>query len=402
MSLEQEIKDKGRELGFDAVGITDASPIGREHVEHLREWLRRGYAGPMDYMSRNLEERIDPAQLRKGARSAIVVALNYKIPDAASPRDSARAAGSDSESQISNLKSRIDFASDPAPAVGWAPPTASIASNRGVGTPRPESQISNLKSEIAPAKPPSAIMPLRGAQQRGTLDPQSAIGKVAAYAQYEDYHAFIKSLLRELASFVSVRAGRPDRYKICVDSAPLAEKALAVRAGLGFIARNHLLIHPHLGPQVLLGELLTTVPLQADEPNVATCQCCGLCMNACPTGALREDGFLDARRCISCLTQYPSAASPAPDTHGWLFGCDECLLACPFHQQAPPRANREFKFRPDRATLTLQEVLALDAGTFDAKFGDCPIDRLGLAPLQQTARSCLHARRVTGSESAGS
>jgi epoxyqueuosine reductase QueG len=72
MSLEQEIKEKGRELGFDAVGITDASPIGREHVEHLQEWLRRGCAGRMDYMHRNLEKRVDPAQLRKDAKSVIV------------------------------------------------------------------------------------------------------------------------------------------------------------------------------------------------------------------------------------------------------------------------------------------------------------------------------------------
>jgi len=343
MSLEQEIKDKGRELGFDAAGITDASPIAREQVEHLQEWLRRGYAGPMDYMSRNLEKRIDPAQLRKGARSVIIVALNYKIADSASPRDPASATAPGPESQISNLKSQID-------------PAAS----------GPQSTIRN---------------------------PQSEIGGIAAYAQYEDYHPFIKSLLRELASFISVRAGRADRYKICVDSAPLAEKALAVRAGLGFIGRNHLLIHPQLGPQLLLGELLTTLPLQPDEPNAATCQGCDRCMKACPTGALREDGFLDARRCISCLTQYPSQAGPASDTHGWLFGCDECLLACPFHQQAPPCTNRQFKSHPDRATLPLQELLTLDAGTFDARFADSPIRRLGLAPLQQTARASLHARR---------
>jgi len=361
MSLEQEIKDKGRELGFDAVGITDASPIGREHVEQLQEWLRRGYAGPMDYMSRNLDKRIDPAQLRKGARSVIVVALNYKIADSsranagAAPRDESSCAGksqiSNSKSDISNLKSEIG-------------PAAKLAASS------PGFEISDLKSEIDPA------------------------GRVAAYARYEDYHPFIKSLLRELASFVSVRAGRPDRYKICVDSAPLAEKALAVRAGLGFIGRSHLLIHPHLGPQLLLGELLTTFPLQPDEPNVATCKGCDRCMKACPTGALRQDGFLDASRCISCLTQYPSPAGPAPDTHGWLFGCDECLLACPFHQQAPPRANRRFRFHPDRATLTLQEVLALDAGTFNARFADSPIHRLGLAPLQQTARTCLQSRKA--------
>ncbi len=353
MTLEQEIKDKGRELGFEAVGITDASPIGREHVEHLQEWLRRGCAGRMDYMHRNLDKRIDPSQLRKGAKSVIVVALNYKIADCglrradyASQRDSAGGAAaaapaSGRQSEISNLKFEI------APACG------------------PQSQIQNLKSEIPPR------------------------GKVAAYAQYEDYHTFIKSLLRELASFLSVRAGRADRYKICVDSAPLAEKALAVRAGLGFIGRNHLLIHPQLGPPLLLGELLTTLPLQPDEPHEGACQDCDRCIQACPAGALQPDGFLDASKCISGLTQYPSPSEPAPDTHGRLFGCDECLLACPFHQQAPARTNRQFKFHPDRAALDLREVLALDRRTFEARFADSPIKRLGLEPLQQTARACL-------------
>jgi len=348
MSLEQEIKDKGRELGFDAVGITDASPIGREHIEHLREWLRRGYAGPMEYMHRNFEKRIHPAQLRKGAKSVIVVALNYKIADCGlrtadfsrAPRQTADTPCGP-QSEIPNPKSAI------APASG------------------PRSQIQNLKSEIAPR------------------------GRVALYAQNEDYHLFIKSLLRELASFLSVRTGRPDRYKICVDSAPLAEKALAVRAGLGFIGRNHLLIHPQLGPQVLLGELVTTLALQPDEPQEGTCRNCDRCIKACPAGALQPDGFLDAGRCISCLTQYPSQEGPTPDTHGWLFGCDECLLACPFHEQAPPRANRQFTFHPDRARLSLREVLTLDRAAFQARFADSPLHRLGLAPLQQTARACL-------------
>ena len=92
---------------------------------------------------------------------------------------------------------------------------------------------------------------------------------MAQYAQYEDYHGFIKSLLRRLAEFVQSRTERTHRFKICVDSTPLAEKALAVRAGLGFIGRNHLLIHPQLGPQILLGELITTSDLTPDEPAAA-------------------------------------------------------------------------------------------------------------------------------------
>ena len=318
MGLEEEIKDKAMELGFDAAGITDASPVGAEHVERLEAWLRAGYAGRMEYMHRNVDKRIDPAQLRRGAKAVIVVALNYKeqTPDTA------------------------------------------------------ESATSHLRSPIADSK--SAV---------------KSTGQVALYAQHEDYHPFIKSLLRELAGFLSVRSGRPDRYKICVDSAPLAEKALAARAGLGFIGRNHLLIHPRLGPGTLLGELVTTVELKSDAPCEGTCRDCGRCVEACPTGALRSDGLLDATRCISYVTQYGSREDgPVSDTGNWLFGCDECLLACPYHQQAPARANRSFRFYPERARLNLRELLALDEPAFEKRFADSPLKRLGLASLQQTAR----------------
>lgn len=323
MGAEQEIKDKALELGFDAVGITDVSPLDRGSIAHFEAWLRFGYAGRMEYMHRNFDKRIDPARLRKGARSVIVVALNYK------PQ----------------------------------------ATQDGSGT-----------------------------------------GRVATYAQYEDYHPFIKALLRELAGFICMKTGRPVRYKVCVDSTPLAEKALAVRAGLGFVGKNHLLIHPRLGPQVLLGELLTALDLRADEPSEAVCGECDRCMKACPTGALRPDGFLDARRCISYLTQYGSQDEPRQErndgmmeywndggktaqhsnrTQGWLFGCDECLLACPFSRSAPACTNQRFRHYPNRASLSPQELLDLTADAFETRFHDSPIKRPGLEMLKHNARICL-------------
>ena len=314
MSLEQDIRHKALELGFDAAGITDASPIGREHVEHFQAWLRSGYAGPMLYMHRNLEKRIDPAKLLDGARSVIVVALSYK------PLATATAAG-------------------------WAMPTISI----GDGEP---------------------------------------VGRIAQYAQYEDYHGFIKSLLRQLADFIQRRTDGTQRFKLCVDSAPVAEKALAVRAGLGFIGKNHLLIHPQLGPQILLGELITTASLKPDEPGVGSCGGCDLCLRACPTGALRGDGYLDARECISCLTQYGLSSGMGH----WLFGCDDCLLACPHQQRAPVCGNRRFKRYPERAQQSLRELIELTPGACESRFHGSPMGKAGVEALRRNAKACLKNR----------
>ncbi|MHC4628428.1 MAG: tRNA epoxyqueuosine(34) reductase QueG, partial [Planctomycetota bacterium] len=127
-------------------------------------------------------------------------------------------------------------------------------------------------------------------------------GKVANYALYEDYHGFVKERLRDLVASLKSLIGVEFKSKTCVDSAPLAERALAVRAGLGFIGRNHMLINPQLGCQIFLGEIVTSLRLLTDDPIAADCSDCSQCIDACPTGALRADGQFDASRCINYLT----------------------------------------------------------------------------------------------------
>ena len=310
MSLAQDIKQKALELGFDLVGITDASPIDAKQIEFLANWLKSGFAGQMDFMHRNFEKRINPARLFEDAESVIAVGLNYKPPK----------------------------------------------------------QKQTPKNRTAPA------------------------GKVANYAQYEDYHLFIKKQLRKLIDFVGPIAGTCDKFKICVDSAPLAERALAARAGLGFIGKNYMLINPKLGPQILLGEIITTVKLQSDKPITSNCSNCDRCINACPSGALRADGQFDANKCVSYLTiefkgQIP--ADLADKIADRLFGCDECVLACPYQENAPVCKNQQFKFYDDRAELNLEEILNLTEEQFETRFADSVIKRLGLAGLQRNARICL-------------
>ncbi len=315
MSLEQEIKDKALELGFDAVGITDAASIDPAQAERFEDWLASGFAGQMQYMHRNVVKRLDPGALLAGAQAVLVVGLNYKPP---------------------------------------------------VGT--------GLRA--CPEQPQG-------------IAPTGPVGRVAQYACYEDYHDVMRPLLHELAAFVREQTGETTRFKVCVDSVPLAERALAMRAGLGFIGRNHMLIHPTLGPQILLGELVTTVSLAPDEPATGTCAGCDRCIRACPTGALRADGGFDANRCISYLTiEHKDAIDPALAKRigNRLFGCDECLLACPYCDAAPSRANRIFRFYPDRQHLDLQRLLALTPESFEVEFARSSIHRLGVDRLKRNAR----------------
>jgi epoxyqueuosine reductase len=310
MSSAEDIKQKAIELGFDLVGVTDASPVAAEQAEFLADWLRSGYAGQMSYMHRNFQKRTRPTELLKGAKSVICVGLNYKPPKT----------------------------------------------------------------------------------QKGQPNVTVPAGRVASYAQYEDYHVFMKERLRELARFVSSNIKGDVRFKICVDSAPAAERVLAARAGLGFVGKNHMLINPELGPQIFLGEIITTLQLAADEPGRGNCSGCNKCVEACPTGALRPDGQLDAGRCVSYLTvehKDEIPASLAGKIGDRLFGCDECVLACPYQQKAPVCKNETFTFHDDRAKVGLDDVLRLGRESFEAKFGDSVIKRLGVERLKRNARICL-------------
>ncbi len=307
MTITERIKEKALELGFDLVGVTDASPVGTEQVSRLIGWLDAGYAGRMTWLHSNLEKRTDPAKLLPGAKSVIVVALNYK----------------------------------------------------------PAQQKTQAKT--------------------------APMGRVAQFAQYDDYHPFIKKMLRQLADFIASTTC-PMQFKICVDSTPLLERALAVRAGLGMIGKNRMLVNPRIGPQIFLGEIVTNIELDPDKPLKDSCPGCGKCVAACPTGALKQDGSFDATKCISYLTIEANTDVPAelaPKIGNHLFGCAECLLACPSQQKAPTCANKGFVHHPDRAELNLNEFLNLTEEQFKIKFARSPILRPGLPHLKKIAQICI-------------
>ncbi len=305
MDLSGSIKEKAIDIGFDIVGITHAGAITKADQQAYSNWLKAGFAGELGYMHRNLDKRIEPAKLLKGAKSVICVALNIKRAD----------------------------------------------------------------------------------QTPGTI---------ANFARYEDYHQFIKKRLFSLADFIASATGDKYRFKMCVDSTPVAERALAVRAGLGFIGRNHMLIHPELGPEILLGEIITDLQLQTDKPIAGSCGGCDECIRACPTGALREDGWLDARRCISYLTteykgQIPAELAEKIDDR--VFGCDECVRACPLQSQAPTCANTDFKYFAEMANLDPEKIQNMNETEFKEKFTGFAIERLGLELLQRNAKICLENKK---------
>ena len=228
--------------------------------------------------------------------------------------------------------------------------------------------------------------------QESLPESTSQVGRVANYAQYEDYHFFIKTQLHKLTDFIRSTAGPDHKFKICVDSVPLAERALAVRAGLGFVGKNHMLINPTLGPQIFLGEIITSLKLQADEPIADSCRNCNNCIEACPTGALRSDGQFDANKCICYLTiEYKGQILPdlSKKIEDRLFGCDECVMACPYQKDAPACNNKQFKLYKERAKLDLYRILNLTEADFETEFADSPIKRAGLVCLKRNAEICL-------------
>ncbi len=231
-------------------------------------------------------------------------------------------------------------------------------------------------------------------------DTNEPAGRVAAYAQYEDYHTFIKGMLRKLADFITDSAETKPAFKFCVDSVPLAERSLAEKAGLGFIGKNRMLINPALGPQILLGEIITDLKLENDKPNRHSdysqeshpCYGCDRCIKACPTGALQSDGNFNANKCISYLTIEHAGDIPeelSEKIGGRIFGCDRCVIVCPYYENAPVYKNKEFKFYPERAGLNLNDILKMNEDEFKERFSDSPIYRTGLEKLKRNAKICL-------------
>ncbi len=302
--LKTHIRRMILELGFERVGFASVDRLGAE-TALLTEWLNQGHHGDMGYMARNTEKREDIEHLVPGARTVIVVAMNYNTEHVHLP----------------------------------------------------------------------------STQQ----------GKISRYAWGDDYHDMMLERLREAERRILDLA--PDTTsRSFVDTAPVMEKPWAVRAGIGWQAKNTNVIAPQLGSYFFLGEIVTSLALSADPVLPDRCGTCTACLDACPTSAFDAAYRLNASRCISYWTIEYKGTDLFPNDirehlDGWLYGCDVCQEVCPWNRFSKKSNEAAFQPRFNQTALNLDEVLAMDDEEFRVRFKGSAMKRTKLQGLQRNARN---------------
>ena len=290
--VKADLLRRAAEIGFDDCRIARADDP--RHAGEFREWLEAGSAADMDWIARGAEKRCDPQKVLTGARSVVILAMNY-----------------------------------------W----------QGDGD-----------RELQTAAPTR--------------------GRIARYAWGDDYHDVLEKKLRALDGFLTAAGGRQKFY---VDTGPVLERDFAAEAGIGWHGKSTMLLNRQFGTWFFLAEIFTTLELPPDPPQVARCGSCTRCIDACPTGAITAPHQLDARRCISYLTIELKGSIPLefrPLMGDRIFGCDDCLDACPWNRFAQISRESAFAARPAVAQMRLRDFLALDDEQFRALFRGSPIKRI--------------------------
>jgi epoxyqueuosine reductase len=288
--MKQALQNLARDLGFSICRVARCETP--PHAGAFREWLGHGCAGEMGWLERNADRRTEPQLVLPGARTVVVLAMNY----------------------------------------------------------------------------------FQG--QSKETDSQEPRGRIARYAWGEDYHDLIDQKLAVLDSFLAAHGGSQRRY---VDTGPILERDFAALAGAGWHGKSTMLVHPELGTWFFIAEILTTLEFAPDKPIPDRCGSCTRCISACPTGAITAPHRLDARRCISYLTielKGPIPEPLRPLIGDRIYGCDDCLAACPWNRFAEASHETAFAAREGTAGMSLVDYLALDDAQFRALFRKSAIKRI--------------------------
>lgn len=237
-----------------------------------------------------------------------------------------------------------------------------------------------------------------GLNYNHTLVHQEGQPKIARYALGRDYHPLFRKTLSRLAKELAIDYPEGE-FRAVADSAPLLERELAQRAGLGWPGKNTCLIHSQKGSWYLLGFLLTTLEAEPDEPAKGGCGTCRLCIEACPTGAIifdKDRWQVDSNNCISYWTienKGPIPSEIASKLNGWTFGCDICQEVCPFNQPRVSQPERAIEaVHPDlkpRRWPNLQQLAQISYEDWDVMTQGSPVRRRGWQGLRWNAQACL-------------
>jgi len=204
-------------------------------------------------------------------------------------------------------------------------------------------------------------------------------GAISVYAQNRDYHDIVKKRLKRVGRWLIAEAPEAE-IKVFVDTAPVMEKPLAAAAGLGWQGKHTNLVSRELGNWFFLGAIFTTLELPVDAPGRDHCGACRACLDVCPTDAFPAPYQLDARRCISYLTiehHGPVAPELRPLLGNHVFGCDDCLAACPWNKFAVRAHEARYHARDDLTAPRLAELAVLDDAGFRVMFAGSPVKRVG-------------------------
>jgi len=294
--IYQQIKKIGLQLGFQATGIT-TTQLDLQHTHYAR-WIQNNFHGDMSYMERNVDKRLNPAELVPDTLTVICARMNYLTE---------------------NSEHCIDLLDHPTDAY------------------------------------------------------------ISRYALGRDYHKLIRKRLQKFALQLTTLLGEFG-YRVFTDSAPVLEKALAVKAGIGWRGKHSNLLDRQHGSWFFLGEIFTDLPLQTDEEIPDHCGDCTACIDKCPTQAIVSPYIVDARRCISYLTIEHHSAIPVEFRKAMgnrIYGCDDCQLYCPWNRFEKFTSEIDFNSRNGLSDIELLDCFEWTEAQFLKRFEGSPIRRIG-------------------------